>query len=96
MLIARWLLNTPRVLILDEPTRGIDIGAKAEIYRLIGMLAQSGVAIIMVSSELPEVMGMSDRILVMHQGSVGGLLARPDFSQERIMALASGVRTFDL
>ncbi|MDC6176992.1 sugar ABC transporter ATP-binding protein [Ralstonia solanacearum] len=96
VLIARWLLNAPRVLILDEPTRGIDIGAKAEIYRLIGMLAQSGVAIIMVSSELPEVMGMSDRILVMHQGSVGGLLARPDFSQERIMALASGVRTFDL
>jgi inositol transport system ATP-binding protein len=92
VLIARWLLNKPRILILDEPTRGIDVGAKSEIHRLMSSLAKQGVAIIMISSELPEVMGMSDRMVVMHEGRVAGELARPDFSQERIMALASGVR----
>jgi inositol transport system ATP-binding protein len=92
VLIARWLLNQPRVLILDEPTRGIDVGAKSEIHRLMCALAKQGVAIIMISSELPEVMGMSDRMLVMHEGRVAGELARADFNQERIMALASGVR----
>ncbi|WP_375184720.1 sugar ABC transporter ATP-binding protein [Aquabacterium sp.] len=92
VLIARWLLNKPRILILDEPTRGIDVGAKSEIHRLMCSLARQGVAIIMISSELPEVMGMSDRMVVMHEGRVAGVLPRPEFSQERIMALASGVR----
>jgi inositol transport system ATP-binding protein len=92
VLIARWLLNKPRILILDEPTRGIDVGAKSEIHRLMSSLAKQGVAIIMISSELPEVMGMSDRMVVMHEGRVAGELNRADFSQERIMALASGVR----
>jgi inositol transport system ATP-binding protein len=91
VLIARWLLNKPKVLILDEPTRGVDVGAKAEIHKLITQLAKDGVAIIMISSELPEVMGMSDRIMVMHQGTVGGILPREQATQERIMALASGV-----
>ncbi|WKB51287.1 sugar ABC transporter ATP-binding protein [Eleftheria terrae] len=91
VLIGRWLLNQPRILILDEPTRGIDVGAKAEIHKLMTSLAQAGVAIVMISSELPEVMGMSDRILVMHEGRAAGTLARAEFSQEKIMALASGV-----
>lgn len=90
-LIARWLLNKPSILILDEPTRGIDVGAKAEIHRLMTELAQSGAAVIMISSELPEVMGMSDRIMVMHEGRVAGTLDRADFSQESILTLASGL-----
>ena len=90
-LIARWLLNKPRILILDEPTRGIDVGAKAEIHKLVTQLAQSGAAIIMISSELPEVMGMSDRMVIMHEGRVSGELMRDDFSQEKILTLASGL-----
>lgn len=91
VLIARWLLNKPRILILDEPTRGVDVGAKAEIHTLITKLAKEGVAIVMISSELPEVMGMSDRIMVMHEHTVGGILPRARATQEAIMALASGV-----
>ncbi|NRR30674.1 sugar ABC transporter ATP-binding protein [Oxalobacteraceae bacterium] len=90
-LIARWLLNRPRILILDEPTRGVDVGAKAEIHKLVTQLAQSGAAIILISSELPEVMGMSDRVIVMHEGRVSGELMRDDFSQESILTLASGL-----
>lgn len=90
-LIARWLLNKPRILILDEPTRGVDVGAKAEIHRLVTQLAQSGAAIILISSELPEVMGMSDRVIIMHEGHVTGELMRDDFSQEKILTLASGL-----
>ncbi len=72
VLVSRWLLTMPDILILDEPTRGIDVGAKAEIHRLMCKLAQEGKAIIMISSELPEILGMSDRVLVMHEGKVGG------------------------
>ena len=73
VLIGRWLLTKPKILILDEPTRGIDVGAKAEIHRLISKLAGEGVAVIMISSEMPEVLGMSDRIMVMHEGRVTGV-----------------------
>ncbi len=90
-LLARWLMTKPRVLILDEPTRGVDVGAKAEIYRLIAQLADEGLAVIMISSELPEVLGMSDRVMVMHEGHMTGILDRADATQERIMHLASGV-----
>ncbi|NBB12827.1 sugar ABC transporter ATP-binding protein [Pseudomonas sp. SLFW] len=89
-LIARWLMTNPRVLILDEPTRGIDVGAKAEIYRLISLLASEGMAVIMISSELPEVLGMSDRVMVMHEGEMMGTLDRAEATQERVMHLASG------
>ncbi|MGN7869080.1 sugar ABC transporter ATP-binding protein [Paracoccus sp. 22332] len=89
VLIARWLLTKPRILILDEPTRGIDVGAKAEIHRLISRLAQQGVAVIMISSELPEVLGMSDRIMVMHEGHMTGILDRAEANQVKIMELAA-------
>jgi inositol transport system ATP-binding protein len=89
VLIARWLLAQPKILILDEPTRGIDVGAKAEIYRLISELANRGVAIIMVSSELPEILGMSDRVMVMHGGRITGILDKEEANQETILSLAS-------
>jgi inositol transport system ATP-binding protein len=89
LLIARWLLTKPRILILDEPTRGIDVGAKSEIHRLITGLAAEGVAVLMISSELPEVLGMSDRIMVMHEGRVSGFLDRADADQVKIMELAA-------
>ncbi|KAA5930257.1 sugar ABC transporter ATP-binding protein [Pantoea sp. Bo_2] len=89
VLIARWLLAQPKILILDEPTRGIDVGAKAEIYRLISELANRGVAIIMVSSELPEILGMSDRVMVMHGGRITGILNKEEADQETILSLAS-------
>jgi len=89
-LISRWLLTVPDVLMIDEPTRGIDVGAKSEIHRLMSMLAQEGKAIIMVSSELPEVLGMSDRILVMHEGRISGELSREEANQESVMHLATG------
>jgi inositol transport system ATP-binding protein len=89
VLIGRWLLTKPRILILDEPTRGIDVGAKAEIHRLISKLAGDGVAVIMISSELPEVLGMSDRVLVMHAGHVTGILDRAEADQVKIMELAA-------
>lgn len=89
VLIARWLLAQPKILILDEPTRGIDVGAKAEIYRLISELANRGVAIIMVSSELPEILGMSDRVMVMHGGRITGILDKEEADQETILSLAS-------
>jgi inositol transport system ATP-binding protein len=89
VLIARWLMTHPSILILDEPTRGIDVGAKAEIHRLISELAGKGVAVLMISSELPEVLGMSDRVLVMHEGRMTGIVARKDATQVKIMELAS-------
>lgn len=89
VLIGRWLMTHPRILILDEPTRGIDVGAKAEIHKLISKLASQGVAVIMISSELPEVLGMSDRIMVMHQGKATGFLNRGEANQVNIMQLAS-------
>jgi len=93
VVIGKWLMSDPTVLILDEPTRGIDVGAKYEIYKLMNTLAAEGVAIIMVSSELPEVLGMSDRILVMHEGCVGGIVERDKATQEKLMALATGMTT---
>ena len=89
VLIGRWLMTGPKILILDEPTRGIDVGAKAEIHRLISRLAGQGVAVIMISSEMPEVLGMSDRILVMHEGRMTGILDRSEADQVSIMRLAA-------
>ncbi|MEJ7136908.1 sugar ABC transporter ATP-binding protein [Amphibiibacter pelophylacis] len=89
VLVARWLLTQPSILILDEPTRGIDVGAKAEIHRLVSELAGQGVAILMISSEMPEVLGMSDRVAVMHQGRITGILDRSEASQVSVMDLAS-------
>jgi len=90
VIIARWLTLKPRVLILDEPTRGIDVGAKAEIHALMSQLAQEGVGVLMISSELPEVMGVSDRILVMHEGRVTGEFTRGQATQDDIMRAATG------
>jgi rhamnose transport system ATP-binding protein len=88
--LSRWLVTKPRVLILDEPTQGIDVGAKSEIHALMTELAAEGVAILMISSELPEILGMSDRIVVMHEGSIAGILNRGEANQEKILALALG------
>jgi ribose transport system ATP-binding protein len=88
--LGKWLPLTPKVLLMDEPTRGIDIGAKQEIYRLMEELAESGVAILFVSSEMAEILGMSDRALVMHQGQITGELARNDLTEEAVMRLAVG------
>ena len=93
MLFARCLLTDPDIIIIDEPTRGIDVGAKSEIHSLITQLAGQGKAIIMISSEMPEAMGMSDRLIVMHEGEVTGILDRSEFDQEEIMRLASGVQS---
>ncbi len=90
VVIAKWLMALPKVLILDEPTRGIDVGAKYEIYNIINQLAESGVAIIMISSELPEIIGMSDTILVMHEGKIVGEYKRGEATQEKIMQSAIG------
>jgi inositol transport system ATP-binding protein len=89
VLIGRWLLTQPKILILDEPTRGIEVGAKSEIHRLVSKLAGEGVAVLMISSEMPEVLGMSDRVMVMHEGRVTGIVDRQDADQVRIMELAS-------
>ena len=90
VIIARWLALNPKVLILDEPTRGVDVGAKAEIYALIGELAAKGVAILMISSELPEILGISDRILVMREGRVMAEFSRAEATQDKIMQAATG------
>lgn len=90
VVLSKWLATNPRVLIFDEPTRGIDVGAKVEIYTFMNRLAQQGVGIIMISSELPEVIGMSDRVLVMYEGRIAGILDRAELSEEKIMVLATG------
>jgi ribose transport system ATP-binding protein len=90
VVLAKWLFTRSKVLIFDEPTRGIDVGSKVEIYQLMNELAAKGVAIIMISSELPEILGMSDRILVMHEGRIAGELSREEATQEKIMHLATG------
>lgn len=90
VVIAKWIGIGPKVLILDEPTRGVDVGAKREIYTLMNELTDRGVAIIMVSSELPEIIGMSDRIIVVHEGKISGEVASREATQERIMTLATG------
>jgi ABC-type sugar transport system ATPase subunit len=90
VVLAKWLLTQPKVLFLDEPTRGIDVGAKVEIYNIMNDLVDRGVGVVMVSSELPEVLGMSDRILVIHEGRLGGVLAREQATEERVMHYATG------
>ena len=90
VVFAKWVYTDPKLLILDEPTRGVDIGAKKEIYSIINDLAEKGVAVIMVSSELPEVLGMSDRIMVVREGLVRGILSKEEADQEKIMTLATG------
>ena len=93
VLLARWILESPDILIMDEPTRGIDVGAKFEIYKLMTDLVKDGKTLIVVSSELPELIGMCDRIYVMCKGSIAGMLNRDEFSQETIMKLATGTIT---
>ena len=89
-MLAKWLFTHSKVLIFDEPTRGIDVGAKVEIYRLMNDLVRKGVAVLIISSELPEILGMCDRILVMHAGRLAGELPREEATQEAIMRLATG------
>jgi D-xylose transport system ATP-binding protein len=91
VVISKWLMSKPKVLIMDDPTRGIDVGAKFEIYKLMNELAEKGEAIIMISSELEEVLGMSDRVMVMCRGHSTMTLPVAEASQERVMALATGV-----
>lgn len=90
VVIAKWIGMHPSLLILDEPTRGIDVGAKKDIYDLMNELTAEGVSLIMVSSDLPEILGMSDRIMVIHEGQVAGILSRKEATQEKIITLATG------
>jgi D-xylose transport system ATP-binding protein len=90
VVISKWLMSKPKVLILDDPTRGIDVGAKYEIYKLMNDLAEQGIAIIMISSELEEVLGMCDRVVVISEGRSMGTLDSAEATQEKIMALATG------
>lgn len=90
VVLAKWLLRKPQIMLLDEPTRGIDVGAKAEIHKLMCKLAGQGMAVVLISSELPEILGMSDRIIVMHEGRIKGELSRGEASQDKIMELAVG------
>jgi ribose transport system ATP-binding protein len=90
VVLGKWLARKPRVLICDEPTRGVDVGAKSEIYALLDRLACDGVAVLMISSDLEEVLGMSDRVLVLHEGRLAGELSRAELSEQAIMALATG------
>ena len=88
VVLAKWLALDPKVLIVDEPTRGIDVGAKAEIYRLLRDLAGEGVAIVMISSDMEEILQLSDRVAVMHEGRITGVLERGECTEQRIMTLA--------
>jgi len=90
VVLAKWLSTQPRVLIVDEPTRGIDVGTKAEVHRLLSELAAGGVAVLMVSSELPEVLGMADRVLVMHEGRLVADIPRGRAQEQSIMMAATG------
>ena len=90
VVLAKWLATAPKVLIVDEPTRGIDVGTKAEVHRLMSALAADGVAVLMVSSELPEVLGMADRVLVMREGRLVRELSRAEASEESVMFAATG------
>ena len=89
VVLAKWLSTKPRILILDEPTRGIDVGTKAAVHALMNKLASEGIAILMISSELPEVLGMSDRIIVMHEGRITGHFTRAEATQEKIIFAAT-------
>jgi ribose transport system ATP-binding protein len=90
VVLGKWLARGPRVLILDEPTRGVDVGARGEIYAIIDQLAATGVGIWMISSDMEEVLGMSDRIIVLHEGRLAGQLQREEFNEEAVMRLATG------
>jgi D-xylose transport system ATP-binding protein len=90
VVLGKWLMTRPMVLFLDEPTRGIDVGAKAEIHALTAQLADEGVAIVLVSSELPEILGMSDRVLVLHEGRITGEFVNENLTQEDILRCAAG------
>jgi ABC-type sugar transport system ATPase subunit len=90
VVLAKWLLTEPKVLFLDEPTRGIDVGAKVEIYNIVNDLVDRGVCVVVISSELPEVLGIADRILVMHEGRFTGALAREEATEEKVMFHATG------
>jgi D-xylose transport system ATP-binding protein len=90
VVLGKALMTGPTVILLDEPTRGIDVGAKVEVYEQINRLSAEGAAVLLVSSELPELMGMSDRILMLAAGAVGGAFAHEDFSEERLLAAAMG------
>ena len=92
VVLAKWLSMTPRIVIFDEPTRGIDVGSKSEIYKLMRGLADADVAVLMISSDMEEVVGVSDRILVMRDGRIVGFLERAEFSEENVMRLAVGRR----
>jgi ABC-type sugar transport system ATPase subunit len=87
--LSKWLLTNPDVLIVDEPTHGIDVGAKFEIYEILKALASQGKGIIMISSDLPELLGISDRILILKRGTIAGILSRSEATEEKIMSLAS-------
>ena len=91
VVLAKWLATEPKLLILDEPTRGIDVGTKAEVHRLMSELAGRGLAVLMISSELPEVLGMADRVLVMHEGRLTSELSRDEADEERVIRAATGV-----
>jgi ribose transport system ATP-binding protein len=91
VVLGKWLAGAVRVFIFDEPTRGIDVGAKVEIYNLMNRLTADGAGIIMISSELPELLGMSDRILVMHRGRIQAVLEREEATEERVVAAALGL-----
>jgi ribose transport system ATP-binding protein len=90
VVLGKWLARQPRLLIFDEPTRGVDVGARSEIYALMDQLAADGVAILMISSDLEEILGMSDRVLVLHEGRLAGELPRAALSEEAVMRLATG------
>jgi rhamnose transport system ATP-binding protein len=90
VVLAKWLAGQPKLIIVDEPTRGIDVGTKSEVHRIIDELAQSGVAILMISSELPEVLGMADRVMVMREGRLAATINRADATQEKVMLAATG------
>jgi ABC-type sugar transport system ATPase subunit len=91
VVVAKWLATQPKVLIVDEPTRGIDVGAKAEIHHLLRALAVNGMAILMISSDMPEILAVSDRVLVMHRGRLAGELSAATATQEAIMNYAMGL-----
>jgi len=91
VVVAKWIMTNCDIFIFDEPTRGIDVGAKVEVYNLVNDLLAAGKAVIMISSEMDECMGMADRIMVMHEGNVMGTLERKDFTQEKLMYAASGI-----
>ena len=90
VVLGKWLATEPKLLIVDEPTRGIDVGTKAEVHRLLSELAAEGLAVLMISSELPEVLGMADRILVMHEGRLTAELSRAEADEERVIRAATG------